>query len=62
MRPLVGIELDDKSHERLDRKARDEFVDQVFAAAKLPLVHVSAKRTYAVLELAAQLAPVPSRN
>lgn len=55
MQPLVGIELDDKSHDRPDRRARDEFVDQVFAAAGLPLVHVRVKRAYDAAELAAQL-------
>lgn len=57
MRPLVGIELDDKSHQRADRQARDEFVDQVFGAAKLPIVHISAKRSYAVADLTIQLTP-----
>lgn len=57
MRPLVGIELDDKSHQRPDRQERDAFVDQVFQAAGLPLLHVPAKRAYVVTELAAQLAP-----
>lgn len=57
MRPLVGIELDDKSHQRPDRQERDAFVDQVFQAAGLTLLHVPAKRAYVVTELAAQLAP-----
>jgi len=57
MRPLVGIELDDKSHQRADRRERDEFVDGVFHAAGLPLVHVPAKRAYNTTEVAAALAP-----
>jgi hypothetical protein len=57
MRPLAGIELDDKSHQREDRQERDAFVDQVFRAAGLPLVHIPAKRGYVVQELAAQFAP-----
>ncbi|MCB9922572.1 MAG: DUF2726 domain-containing protein [Planctomycetaceae bacterium] len=36
MKPLAGVELDDSSHQRKDRRERDEFVDQVFAAAGLP--------------------------
>src|SRR5258708_24318129 len=55
MRPLAGIELDDKSHQRSDRQVRDEFVDQVFKAAGLPILHVAAKRSYAVAEFAAQI-------
>jgi predicted RNA-binding Zn-ribbon protein involved in translation (DUF1610 family) len=57
MRPLVGIELDDKSHQRADRQARDEFVDQVFNAAGLPILHIPAKRSYVFAEIAAQIAP-----
>src|SRR5687768_12144430 len=38
IRPILGIELDDKSHQRLDRQERDEFVENVFVKAKLPLV------------------------
>jgi hypothetical protein len=56
MCPLIGIELDDKSHQRPDRQARDEFVDRVFAAAGLPIVHILARRTYAVMDITAQLA------
>ncbi len=57
MHPLVGIELDDKSHQRSDRQARDEFVDQVFKASGLPILHIPAKRSYVVAEVAAQIAP-----
>jgi very-short-patch-repair endonuclease len=46
MAPLLGIELDDASHERKDRVERDEFVDRVFEAAGLPLLHVKAGRGY----------------
>lgn len=49
--PVAGIELDDSSHERSDRKARDEFVDDVFRSCKLPLLHVPAKATYNPAEL-----------
>lgn len=57
MQPVLGIELDDKSHERADRQERDAFVDSVFEAAKLPLLHVPAKRDYAAAELGLQVAP-----
>lgn len=49
--PILGIELDDKSHQRADRQARDRFVDEVFAAAKLPLAHVAVKQGYPVEKL-----------
>ena len=38
MRPRVGIELDDSSHAREDRQARDAFVEQVFEAAGVALL------------------------
>lgn len=46
MKPRCGIELDDSSHARRDRQDRDEFVDQVFQAAGLPLVRVPAQSAY----------------
>jgi len=57
MKPLVGIELDDKSHQREDRKQRDRFVDGVFHAAGLPLVHVPVKRGYVMSDVLALLSP-----
>ncbi len=57
VQPLLGIELDDKSHQRADRQTRDAFVEQVFAAAKLPLVRVPVRATYATLELEMVLRP-----
>lgn len=57
MQPIVALELDDSSHQRSDRIRRDEFVDSVFKAAGLPLVHVSAHRSYNTRELAAELQP-----
>ncbi len=50
-KPLLGIELDDKSHEREDRKARDEFLAGVFGAAELPLMRVPVKHGYSVQQL-----------
>lgn len=51
VRPLLGIELDDKSHEREDRRRRDNFVEQVFAAAKVPLLRIPVRQSYSVSEL-----------
>ena len=52
MKPILGIELDDSSHSRRDRQERDEFVDQVFKAAGLPLLHVRAAVGYNPKDLA----------
>lgn len=57
MRPVLGIELNDRSHERPERKARDELVDGVFAAASLPLLRVPARQGYAPAELVGLIQP-----
>jgi hypothetical protein len=62
MKPILGIELDDSSHARSDRQARDGFVDQVFAAAHLPLIRVPVQRGYAVQDLAARIDPLLSAS
>ena len=51
MAPVAGVELDDKSHQRADRKVRDAFVEGVFAAAGLALLRVPAKQGYQAQEL-----------
>ena len=54
---VVGaVELDDKSHERDDRSSRDQFVDRALADAKIPVIHFSAKKGYALAEIKAKLA------
>jgi very-short-patch-repair endonuclease len=42
----VCVELDDPSHQRPDRIERDEFVNQAFAAAGLPLLRIPTSRRY----------------
>lgn len=51
LKPQMGIELDDSSHQRKDRQARDRFVDGVFEAAGLPLLHVPARASYVADEI-----------
>jgi hypothetical protein len=57
VRPIAGVELDDKSHQRSDRQTRDEFVENVFKAAKLPLIRIPVKHSYSVTELSSLLQP-----
>lgn len=57
MKPLCGIELDDSSHARRDRQERDEFVDQVFEVAGLPLVRVPVRKGYSPSELLSLVEP-----
>jgi very-short-patch-repair endonuclease len=45
------VELDDKSHNQSKRRDRDEFIDKALAAAKIPVFHFEAKRTYTIQEL-----------
>jgi hypothetical protein len=52
---VVVVELDDKSHEREDRAGRDQFVDRVLADAKIPVIHFSTKKGYALPEVRAKL-------
>jgi very-short-patch-repair endonuclease len=51
MKPLVAIELDDSSHQRPDRQARDEDVDAIFQSAGLPLLHQPARHSYSVRDI-----------
>lgn len=51
MKPLFAVELDDSSHDRPDRMERDAFVDDVFEAAELPVLHIPVKASYNTNEL-----------
>jgi hypothetical protein len=55
MKPVVGIELDDASHNQPVRQKRDEFVDKVFLAAGLPLLHMLVQREYNSQDIASRL-------
>ena len=57
LQPLMGIELDDASHQREERQQRDELVDSVFQTAELLLVRVPARYNYDVDEIATLLLP-----
>ncbi len=45
------VELDDKTHERAERKGRDELLEKALAAAEVPLVRVLSRRSYDVAEI-----------
>jgi len=53
--PVLAIELDDRSHERPDRRARDEFVDAALRAANLPLERVPVRGGYAMSDIRAMI-------
>jgi hypothetical protein len=46
LRPLAAIELDDSSHQRADRRLRDELLDDLFQKAELPLLRFRAAASY----------------
>lgn len=50
------IELDDRSHQRADRQLRDQFLEKVFVAARIPLLRVPAAAAYDLRLLRAQIA------
>jgi len=45
------VELDDKSHERIDRAERDRKVDDILAQANLPVLHFTARASYSTEEI-----------
>lgn len=51
VKPLFGIELDDKSHERLDRIERDIFVERTFEVSGIPLLRIPVKNAYVTSDL-----------
>ncbi len=62
LQPVLGIELDDSSHDRKDRKERDEFVDSLFAHAGLGILHVPTARAYQAVDLADRIKAVLRSN
>ena len=56
-KPMLGIELDDKSHQKPNTRSRDEFVQMVYQAADFPLVRIPVKQAYSIAELDALLKP-----
>lgn len=44
--PVCVIELDDSSHARQDREARDGFVNNALKAAGVPITHFPVRSTY----------------
>lgn len=52
---VCAVELNDKSHGSKRAHARDEFVVSVCRAIGLPLMQVSAQRSYAVADIRAQM-------
>jgi len=56
LEPRMAIELDDASHQRSDRSARDRFLVEATSAAGLPLLQCPARSSYNVNNLRAVIA------
>ena len=50
-KPMIAIELDDSTHDRLHRRKRDAFLDEVFRVLGMKLVRQRARLTYSVAEV-----------
>jgi len=46
LHPVAAIELDDTSHERSDRRLRDQLIDELFEKAGFPLVRFRVAAMY----------------
>jgi very-short-patch-repair endonuclease len=55
---LGVVELDNRSHDELDRRDRDGFVDGALKSAGIPIVHVAAKAAYDIADLRQKLSQV----
>ncbi len=51
LEPILAIELDDSSHQRKDRIARDDFVDEALESAELPILRVPVRASYKSREI-----------
>ena len=51
LEPVLCIELDDSSHQREDRRKRDEFVDDAMDSAGLPIMRIPVRSSYKAREI-----------
>jgi very-short-patch-repair endonuclease len=58
MKPLLGVELDDASHQRDDRQERDEFLEEVCKVAGFPLLRIPVQREYNTREISERVEPL----
>lgn len=61
-KPMLGIELDDRSHRKANRVERDKFVDHVFESAGLPLLRIKAQSTYNPRQIMTQIEETINRG
>ena len=52
---VAVVELDDRTHERLERGVRDSLVDSALADAGIPILRVSARQAYSPAQIREQV-------
>jgi hypothetical protein len=52
---VAVVELDDRTHERLERGVRDSLVDSALANAGIPVLRVSARQAYSPAQIREQV-------
>jgi hypothetical protein len=53
---VIGvIELDDRTHDRFERAVRDSLVDSALADAGIPILRVSAQKSYSLVQIREQV-------
>ena len=57
LKPMLAIELYDHALPKGQRKQRDAFIDKVFKAGKMPILHLVAQEQYNTKSLAHRIAP-----
>ena len=57
LKPVLVIELDDRSHQRVDRQERDAFVEELFQSTGIPLLRIRTTAAYDPFAIRSQLAP-----
>jgi hypothetical protein len=62
LEPLCAIEINDSSHSRPDRQARDEFVDNLLRAVSLPLVRIPGRSRYSSAEVGPKILAAVNRS
>ncbi|WP_395750945.1 DUF2726 domain-containing protein [Prosthecobacter sp.] len=60
--PMLGIELDDPSHDRAEAKKRDIFVNQLFASTGVPLLRLPVHELDRLEHLVAELTKAWNRR
>jgi hypothetical protein len=55
LRPLAAVELDDSTHQRADRRKRDELLDDLFEKADFPLLRFKTASIYSPRSIEAQV-------